>query len=116
MTSETTDKASGGGKITLLIVAGIIIVGAAAFTYHYCKKRMTPADPAPADRELVEITVNKKVDPTEEQATIPEQKPLLQNNRNNTNSVETQEIRDDERPEDKEQSKELQNGNKRQEQ
>lgn len=88
--TETAKASGGGGKITLLIIAGIVILGAAAFAYNYCKKKMAPAEPEPQDKELVEITVNKKVDPVTAPASNAERKPLLDNKRD-TNSVEIKE-------------------------
>lgn len=51
---------------------------------------MTSAEPESQDKELVEITVNKKVDPAVTPASNAEKKPLLDNKRD-TNSVEIKE-------------------------
>lgn len=114
--ADSTPSKSGGGKVTLLIVAGIIIVGAAAFTYHYCKKKVAAShEPDDSkDRELVEITVNKRVDPQQEKNSVngEQQKPLLENNRQNANSVEIQEVKEEEEEEEGkgEEQKQLKNG------
>lgn len=88
--TETSKASGGGGKITLLIIAGIVILGAAAFAYNYCKKKMAPAEPELQDRELVEITVNKKADPSAAPASNAERKPLLDNGKDSY-SVEIKE-------------------------
>lgn len=84
-------SSSGGGKITLLVVAGIIIIGAAAFAYNYFKKKMTPQEPEPIERELVEISVNKNADQNAIKESLPaEKKPLLENNANGSGVQEQQ--------------------------
>lgn len=89
-------------------------MGAAAFTYHYCKKKVTTTnenDEDSKDRELVEITVNKRVDLQQDKNSNNEQqKPLLENNRQNANSVEIKEVAEEEEEEQRGERKQLKNG------
>lgn len=69
----------------------------------------------PKDRELVEITTIKRVDPQQEdqKANNEQQRPLLENNRQNANSVEISEVKEEDEEEEEEkdgEKKQLKNG------